>query len=313
MSSLVVKSPGLLTTVQDLGRSGFGTIGVSPAGAADPVALRLANLLVGNDPGAAALEMTLLGGSYVFPQGGVLALTGADMNGMLNGQAIDLWTAHSAPAGAELLLGSTKNYARAYLAVAGGIRVPLFLGSASTHLLSSTGGFEGRPLRQGDVLPLGEPRQKIHKRHVSQSVLLSLKPRKVLRVTDGPQAGQFSAEARDLFCRQTFRVTEESDRLGLRLEATPIPAPPSANMITEGVSLGAIQITPSGQAIILGVDQQTTGGFPKIANIIGVDLHRVGQLRPRIDIRFERTSLAVARALWIEQERLLNNPEHLLV
>jgi antagonist of KipI len=313
MSSLVVKSPGLLTTVQDLGRPGFGTIGVSPAGAADPVALRLANLLVGNAPGAAALEMTLLGGTYVFPKGGVLALTGADMNGTLDGLPIERWTAHAAPVGAELILGPTKNYARAYLAVAGGIQVPLFLGSASTHLMSGTGGFEGRALLAGDVLSCGEPQKKIHKRHVSPSVLLSLKPRKVLRVTDGPQADQFSAEARDLFYRQTFRVTEESDRLGLRLAADRIPTRQSANMITEGVSLGAIQITPSGQAIILGVDQQTTGGYPKIANIIGVDLHRVGQLRPRIDIRFERTSLAVARALWIEQERLLNRPEHLLV
>jgi antagonist of KipI len=313
MSSLLVKSPGLLTTVQDLGRPGFGPIGVSPAGAADSVALRIANLLVGNEPGAAALEMTLLGGTYLFPNGAVIALGGADMGATLNGHPIDLWVPYSAPSGAELVLGATKNYARAYLAVAGGIQVPVFLGSASTHLLSDTGGHLGRALRKGDLLEIGQPQQRIRQHRVSPSVLVSLKPRKVLRVTNGPQADQFSADVREAFTRQVFRVTEESDRLGLRLEGSPIPSPSAAHMITEPVSLGAIQITPSGQAIILGVDQQTTGGYPKIANVIGVDLHRVGQLRPRAEIRFERTSFTVARALWIEQERLLNNPSQLFV
>jgi antagonist of KipI len=313
MSSLVVKLPGLLTTIQDLGRPGFGPIGMSPAGAADPVALRLANLLVGNEPTAAALEMTLVGGSYVFPSGAVIALAGANMGATLNGHPIDLWAPYSATSGAELVLGPTKNYARTYLAIAGGVEVPRFLGSASTHLLAGIGGYEGRALRKGDVLQLGVPKRTIQQHRVSQSALVSLKPRKVLRVTDGPQADQFSAEARETFTRQTFRVTEDSDRLGLRLQGPLIASTSSASMITEPVSLGAIQITPSGQAIILGVDQQTTGGYPKIANVIGVDLHRIGQLRPRVDIRFERTSLAVARALWIEQERLLNNPSQLFV
>ncbi|HTZ31308.1 MAG TPA: biotin-dependent carboxyltransferase family protein [Methylomirabilota bacterium] len=313
MSSLIVKSPGLLTTLQDLGRPGFGAIGVSAAGAADPVALRLANLLVGNEPGAAALEMTLLGGTYVFPEGGVIAVTGANMNPTLNGQPLEMWVTTTVTSGSELALGPTKNYARSYLAVAGGFKVKAFLGSASTHLLSGTGGFQGRALRKGDVLKFGPPQHKIRARRLSPSFLTSLKPRKVLRVTDGPQADLFSQEARHAFSHQCFRVSEESDRLGLRLEGSPIPAPSPTRMITEGVSLGAIQITPSGQAIILGVDQQTTGGYPKIANVVGVDLHRVGQLRPHLDIRFERTSLAVARALWIERERLFSSAEHLLV
>ena len=291
---------------------GFGPIGVSPAGAADPIALRLGNALVGNAPGAAALEMTLLGSTLIFPEGGTIAVTGADMNPRLNGQPFEMWATHTIPRGAELALGPTRNYARAYLTISGAVQVNPFLGSASTHLLSGTGGFQGRALRKGDVLSIGAPSKKILKRRVSESLLVSLKPRKVLRVTDGPQADQFSAEAREALVRQTFRVTEESDRLGLRLQALPIPSTSSAYMITEGVSLGAIQITPSGQAIILGVDQQTTGGYPKIANVIGVDLHRVGQLRPHIDIRFERTSLAVARALWIERERIFSTTDQLL-
>ena len=311
MNSLVVKSPGLLTTVQDLGRPGYGCMGVSPAGAADPIALRLANLLAGNEPGAAALEMTLLGGTFEFPEGGTVAVTGADMSPMLNGRPLEMWVTNSVPAGGEISFGPTKNYARTYLAVGGGFQVKLFLGSASTHLLSGTGGFRGRALRKGDVLRIAAPERKFLKRRISQSLLISLKPRKILRVTDGPQAELFSREAREAFSRQTFRVTEESDRLGLRLVGPPLPSPP--HIVTEPVPLGAIQITPSGQAILLGVDQQTTGGYPKIANVIGIDLHRVGQLRPHIDIRFERTSLAVARALWIERERLLNSAEHLFV
>ena len=313
MSSLLVESPGLLTTVQDLGRPGFGPLGVSPSGAADPVALRLGNLLVGNEPNTAALEMTLLGGTFTFPDGAFLAITGADFGATINGQALEMWTSHTVERGTKVKFGSTQNYARCYLAIAGGFVVPTFLGSASTHLVSCLGGFQGRALRKGDVLPLGRRAKRIPARRVSQAALLNLKPRKKLRVTDGPQNNQFSDEAKLSFFRAPFRVSEESNRLGLRLEGPTLPIPPSAEMITEGVTLGAVQIIPSGQAIILGVEQQTTGGYPKIANVIAADLHRLGQLRPRDEFRFERIPLSVARSLWIEQERLLNNPGQLFV
>jgi biotin-dependent carboxylase-like uncharacterized protein len=311
MSSLLVESPGLLTTVQDLGRPGFGPLGVSPSGAADPVALRLANMLVGNAPDAAALEMTLVGGRFVFPYGAMIALTGGNFGATLNGHCVEMWTPHAIEPGMQLSLGPTRDFARCYLAIAGGIQVKAFLGSASTHLLSALGGFEGRALRKGDVLPLGAPERKVTKRKISESVLLALQPRDVLRVTDGPQFDQFPQESRQTFFRTTFRVSEESDRLGLRLDGATVQVNGAGEMITEGVSLGAVQITSSGQPIILSVEQQTTGGYPKIVNVIGADLHRLGQLRPRSQIRFERTSLAVARSLWIEQQRLLNSPEEL--
>ncbi len=311
MSSLVVESPGLLTTVQDLGRPGFGPLGISPSGAADPVALRLGNLLVGNDPGAPTLEMTLLGGAFSFPNGAVIALTGADLGASVDGRSAEMWTPQEILPGAKLVLGPTRNFARAYLAVAGGIQVPAFLGSASTHLLSGLGGLEGRALRKGDVLTLGSPASKFSNRRFSESVLLTLRPRKVLRVTDGPQVDRFSEQVKRTFFRDSFRVSEESDRTGLRLEGPTLKSDLPGEMITEGVPLGAIQVTPSGQPIILFVEQQTTGGYPKIANVIGVDLHRLGQLRPRVEIRFERISLPVAGALWLEQERLLNSPRQL--
>jgi antagonist of KipI len=311
MSTLVVESPGLLTTVQDLGRPGFGVLGLSPSGAADSVSLRLGNLLLGNPPEAAALEMTLSGGSFIFPKGAAIAVTGADFGATVNGSPMEMWSAQTLPSGAKLAFGATKNYARCYLAVAGGIRVAPFLGSASTHLVSGLGGFQGRGLRKGAVLEIGSHKKTIAQRKISQVALLNLKPRRKLRVTDGPQADLFSDEARQQFLQTVFRVSEQSDRLGVRLDGGTIPAANAAEMITEGVTLGAVQITPSGQPIILGVEQQTTGGYPKIANIIGADLHRLGQLRPRDEIRFERTSLEVARSLWIEQERLLNNPAQL--
>lgn len=313
MSSLVAEAPGLLTTVQDLGRVGYGPVGVSPSGAADPVALRLGNMLVGNEPGAAALEMTLVGGSFLFPDGATIALTGADFGATLNGQPLEMWTPHAMQPGTQLTLGPTKNYARCYLAVAGGIRMRPFLGSAATHLLSGLGGFEGRPLRKGDVLQLGQPEKRVHKKRVSPAALFHLKPRKKLRVTDGPQSERFPQEVRQAFFQAIFLVSEESDRLGLRLEGPSLATNAGGEMITEGVTLGAVQVTPSGQPIILGVEQQTTGGYPKIANVIGVDLHRLGQLRPRDEIRFERTSFAVARSLWFDQERLLSSPNRLFV
>jgi len=311
MSSLLVESAGLQTTVQDLGRPGFGPEGVSASGAADPVALRLGNLLVENQPGVAGLELTLVGGSFVFPDGAVIAITGADLGATVNGRPLEMWASHTLEPGTKLMFGATKNFARGYLAIAGGIQVDPFLGSASTHVLSGLGGFEGRALRKGDRLRIGKASKKVRRRRITLAALYAFKPRKVLRVTEGPQADWFSEAAKQVFYRDVFRVSEESDRVGLRLEGTALDGSPAREMITEGVSLGAVQVTPSGQPIILFVEQQTTGGYPKIANIIAADLHRIGQLRPRAEIRFQRTLLAVARSLWIEQERLLNAPEQL--
>lgn len=313
MRSLVVENPGLFTTVQDLGRYGYGPVGVSPSGAADPIALRLGNLLVGNPPSTPALEMTLVGGKFIFPDGGVIAFAGADMDPMLNGCPLEMWRPHVLPPGAKLALGAAKKFARCYLAIGGGIKVEPFLGSAATHTMSGLGGFQGRVLRKGDVLKLGRAEKQITQRKVSQAALINLKPRKKLRVTDGPQWDKFSDEIKAAFFHITFHVSEQSNRLGIRLEGLQVPVEGAGEMITEGVTLGAVQITPSGQPILLGVEQQTTGGYPKIANVISVDLHRMGQLRPRDEVRFERTSLAVARSLWIEQERLLNNPNQLFL
>jgi antagonist of KipI len=305
VSVIQVQSPGLLTTVQDLGREGFGPLGVSASGAADPISLRLVNRLVGNADGSAALEMTLLGGTFVFPQDAVIALGGSDFAPTLDGEPVAAWTSLKVGPGQTLRVGPTRSGARCYLCVQGGIAVPPILGSASTHLLSGLGGYRGRALRKGDVLDIGPATVPFRKRAVAPQTLQRLSPRKTLRVTPGSQNDSFPVPARQLFHRATYRVAEESNRMGLRLEGTPLTQIPRAEMITEGVSLGAVQITAAGLPIILFVEQQTTGGYAKIANVISADLHSLGQLRPRDEIRFEQVDWEKARALFLEQEELL--------
>jgi antagonist of KipI len=305
MSVIQVQSPGLLTTVQDLGREGFGPLGVSASGAADPIALRLGNRLVGNTEGAAGLEMTLLGGTFLFPEGAIIALAGSDFGATLDGAPLDIWTSVEALPGQTLRVGSTQSGARCYLCVRGGIAVKPFLASASTHLLSGLGGHEGRGLRKEDVLHIGPATASFRKQSLSLNAAARLFPRKTLRVTPGPQSDWFPKSSMQVFYTGTYRVAEESNRMGLRLEGPAIAQTSRAEMITEGVSIGAVQITAGGLPIILFVEQQTTGGYAKIANVISADLHSLGQLRPRDEIRFEQVNWETARALLLEQEKLL--------
>ena len=312
MSTIQVQAPGLQTTVQDLGRNGFGPVGVSPSGAADPISLRLGNQLVANAESAPALEMMLLGGTFAFPEAAILALAGSDFGAMLDDVRLEVGTSVEVRPGQTLRLGSTSSGARCYLCVHGGIAVKPFLGSASTHILSGLGGFAGRALRKGDVLRIGSTTESFRKRAIAPHVLEHLSRREVLRVTPGPQADWFSESSLRSFYACTYRVGEQSNRMGLRLEGAVVTQRGAGQMITEGVSLGAIQVPAGGSPIILFVDQQTTGGYPKIANVISADLHRVGQLRPRDEIRFELVTFDAARSLFIEQEKLLASRELIL-
>jgi antagonist of KipI len=281
MSLLVVESPGLQTTVQDFGREGFGVLGISASGAADAVALRLGNLLLENKAGAPALEMTLTGGTFLFPDGAVICLAGANFDAQVDGQALELWRPHAILPGKRVAFGATRDYARCYLCVAGGL------------------------------CKRGRLDIKIRCRRMRPGVLDALKPEKKLRVTRGPQFDWFAEEAQKMVASGEFVVSEDSNRVGLRLDGPRLATRGHAEMISEGAPMGAIQVTPSGQAIILFVEQQTTGGYPKIANVIGADLHCVGQLRPRDTIRFEEVSMAEARELWIEQQSRLGSEEQL--
>ena len=299
--TIQVQSPGMFTTVQDLGRYGYGPIGVSPSGAADPLSLRVGNLLVGNLESDAALEITMLGGTFVFPEGALVAISGADFD-----VSIPMWTAHRMQPGEMLKIGGARSGARCYLCVHGGIAVKSLLGSASTHILTSLGGFEGRPLKKGDVLPIGDSRPA-RPLILPAEIMAKLKPRKSLRATVAPQTHWFAQESLRTFFQSLYTVTDDSNRMGLRLDGPPLETPQHGQMTSEGVSLGAIQIPAAGRPIILFVELQTTGGYPKIANVISADLPSVGQLRPRDQVRFELVTPEAARAFIRDQEELVVN------
>jgi antagonist of KipI len=306
-----VEMPGMMTTVQDLGREGFGQIGVSASGAADPIALRIGNRLLGNAEGAAALEFTLVGGVFRFMIDTWVAITGADFGATLDDAPVASWAVLRVCKGQVLRMQSTRSGARCYLCVSGGIDVPLVLGSASTHSLSTLGGVNGRALRKGDVLRVGS-RRPPPAGHLNPQIAANLAPRLHLRVTGGLQDDWFTDESRNAFFETTYRVTEASNRMGLRLEGSRIEFRVQNEMITAGVPVGAIQVPGGGQPVIVFVEQQTTGGYPVIANVIAADLASVGQLRPRDVIEFERVSHEAARTLLLEQEALIASDELLV-
>ena len=289
MSSIRVVSAGLQTTVQDLGRFGWAHFGISASGAADAFGLRAGNLLVGNAENAAAVEMTLMGAAFEFEADTIIALTGSDF-----GAGLPLWSPVEVKAGQTVRCGPSQSGARCYLCVRGGIAVPKVMGSASTHVMTGVG---GRALRAGDVLPIGN--ESIRRpRAAPQSVpALGDGP---LRATEGPQAASFGDE----LYGEMYTVSEESNRMGLRLKGAAIASSAGA-MLTEGAPLGAVQVPPDGQPIILFVEHQTTGGYPKPANIISADFRRLGQIRPREQVCFERVTIEQALRLLQEQERWL--------
>jgi antagonist of KipI len=288
MNRIRVVSAGLQTTVQDLGRFGWAHYGVSASGAADPLALRAANLLVGNAENAAALEMTLVGGAFEFEAAATIAIAGSDF-----GSGLPLWTPVEIAAGQTVRFGATRGGARGYLAVRGGLAAPVVMGSASVHVVTGVG---GRPLRAGDMLPVGDA--ALRRARAGSPPPFPLDG--PLRVTPGPQADRFAGE----LYTAAYTVTEEANRMGLRLRGEAIPSPPGG-MLTEGTSLGAVQVPPDGQPIILFVEHQTTGGYPKPANVISADFWRLGQLRPRDAVAFELVTIQQALTALRQQEQWL--------
>ena len=292
MTKLHVLAPGAIATIQDLGRPGHGPEGISASGAADPVSLRAANRLVGNPDHAPAIEMALGGASFAFEGDAVVAVAGADFS-----CGIAPFTASAVRSGETLRFGWAKTGSRAYLAVAGGFVLERAFGSASVHVWSGLG---GRPLAKGDVLEVvpggGTERPVVippAQRHAIEAAIF----RKDLRVTWGPQASWFSEGERVLFAESPWTVGDAIDRMGLRLEGPSIVLPAPRELLTEGAPLGAIQVPDGGKPIVLFVEHQTTGGYPKIANVVAADLPALGQLRPRDTIRFHPLSFEAARRL----------------
>lgn len=322
MSFKVVK-PGLLTSLQDLGRFGFQKYGVIVSGAMDPVALRLANLLVGNDEGEAALELTLVGPSLLVEQDTLLAVTGGDMSPKLNGEPMPMWRPVYVKGGSELQFGACKVGCRSYLAVAGGYNVPEVMGSKSTYLRAAIGGYQGRALAKGDVLGFN-PASKLSAEYVDQWAQKS-KPESsafvstvwytgrgfhpneerdaVIRVTRGTQFEYFDSSSQRRFFEQAFQVATQSDRMGYRLSGPELSLAEPLEMISESVILGTVQVPPDGNPIILLADRQTAGGYPRIAQVAAVDIPAVAQVKPGKRIRFREISISDAEKLYIQREQ----------
>jgi antagonist of KipI len=303
VSDLVVVDPGLLTTVQDLGRPGYQRLGVPPSGPFDRPAFVVANRLVGNPDGAAGLELTLKGPRLEARRECVIAVTGGEMPITVNDQPAPAWTAVRLRPGNVLAFRMVTAGCRAYLAVSGGIDVPLALGSRATYLRGRLGGVEGRGLQKGDALPLGPaPPAVAEGRHVPPDRRPAYPGEVECRVILGPQDDRFTADGIAAFLEGPYEVTPQADRMGYRLKGPAIAHARGHDIISDGIPLGGIQVPGEGQPIVLLVDRQTTGGYTKIATVIGPDIARIGQMRPGQRIRFRRVSLAEAHAaLRVEQ------------
>ena len=308
MGGLGIRSPGLLTTVQDGGRYGHQHLGVPVAGPMDAVAYRVANAVVGNRPPAAALEVTLIGPEIEFRQAARFAVSGAAFALRLDGAAIPPNAPLHAAAGQRLAFGSRGRGARAYFAVAGGVDVPLVLGSRATHLGSRTGGLDGRALRAGDVLPIGTAAARTRRQGLPPPLRLPDGGARV-RVVLGPHDGDFDAGVVEAFLTARYVVTPHSDRMGYRLRGTPLPRRSEEHLLSMATPPGAIQIPPRGEPIVLMADRQTAGGYPRIGTVITADLPLVGQLAPGDWIEFEACDQAAALRALVRLERTLQVQE----
>jgi antagonist of KipI len=306
MPAVRVVKPGMLTTIQDRGRWGLQSHGVPVAGPRDPLSHRLSNALVGNDAGAATLEVTLLGPQLEFEDERVVAVTGAQFELTMDGRSMPMHAPFIVPAQSHLRFGARLRGARAYIAIAGGIVVPAMLGSRSTHLISAMGGLEGRAVRAGDHLPLGDSR---HTRRTAAALLQPIVPLPEggarLRVLAGPQREYFTDDALDVLQSAPYTIAENSDRMGFRLTGPRLSHSRGADIISDATPLGVLQVPASGQPILLMADRQTSGGYPKIATVITADIGVAGQLSPGETITFQVCSPGEAISALIAQERAL--------
>jgi len=302
MSSMAIIQGGLLTTIQDSGRSGFRNIGMPAAGVMDRDAARIGNLLLGNDENAPVLEMTLTGATLACDDPLQFVVTGGDMQPRLNGEPLELWRVYQAERGDQLDCAGLRSGCRAYLTVAGGFVASIVLGSVSTYLRGQLGGYHGRALQAGDVLQTGESAS--NRAHVGLKLPEVHQPdyRAALRVILGPQDDAFTPQGIETFLSSVYTVTHEMDRMGCRLDGASIEHRINADIISDGLMPGAIQIPAHGKPIIMLADAQTTGGYAKIATVIAVDLPSVAQMKPGDHLTFQPISIEDAQRLYRERE-----------
>ena len=298
--ALEVLDGGLLTTVQDLGRAGYQRYGVPVAGAADAAALRAANFLVGNAPGAAGLECTVAGPSLKLLRTVVLSVCGADLGAVLDRGDLGPWSvpvnaSFLARAGNLLTFTGRRTGCRAYVAVAGGLGVPEVLGARATYVASALGGHKGRPLERGDILTALAPESVAAPGRRWPGVSLSEGSVTHVRLAFGLQQDSFIKKAKATLTSSEYVVAPSSDRMGCRLQGPRLEHQGPSEITTDGMVLGAVQVPPDGQPIAMLADRATTGGYPKIGTIVGADIPRLAQLMPGDRLRFDAVDLDEAR------------------
>ncbi len=306
-NSFTTINPGFYTTIQDEGRWGYQAYGMPVAGAMDRYAYRVANLLAGNQANAATIEMTMLGAAFKFDENQLVAIGGADMQAKLDGESVSNWSSFLAPKGSELRFGYAVSGCRAYLALRGGIQVPSVLGSRSTYTRAKVGGLQGRALQQGDSLDIGRDfGREVRPRVLAAAFIPRYAQQIGIRVLPGPQDDMFTTEATATFFRSEYTISDEADRMGYRLEGPKISHVGKADIVSDALPLGAIQIPAHGMPIIMMADRQTTGGYAKIGTVIGPDLTKLAQAKPGDKIRFQKiTEPEAVEALRQERESYL--------
>jgi len=310
-----VVKPGLFSSVQDLGRFGFQRFGVPVSGAMDKFAFMCANALVENAVSDACLEVTLFGPELEALNLTQMAVAGADFSLFVNGKVAPLWETMNVKKGDVIAFsGSARSGCRAYLAVKGGISVPVVLGSRSTYIRGGFGGYEGRGLRAGDTLrAFASSLFPKESRVLPAELVPRYEDEFVVDVILGPQEDMFTAEGVETFLSQAYTLTPESDRMGYRLDGVAVRHKGATEIVTDALTPGAVQVPGSGKPIVLMMDAQTSGGYPKIATVTTSDISRLGQAKPGNKIRFRKVSLTEARARYLDFHGSLSRLEERLV
>lgn len=309
-----VVKPGLFTTVQDLGRFGFQRFGVPVSGAMDKYAFTCANMLVGNATNDACLEITLLGPELEVLSPAQVAVCGAGFSVLVNGELVSMWHTLTLEKDDALVFdGSSENGCRAYLAVRGGIDVPVVLGSRSTYTRGCFGGCEGRSLRKDDVLKARLRKFLKKMLRLPDELVPRYESEFVVDVVMGPQDDMLTSEAVEAFLSEQYNVTPESDRMGYRLDGVAIKHKGATEIVTDALTPGAVQVPGSEKPIVLMVDCQTTGGYPKIATVTTSDVSRLGQAKPGDKVHFRRVSSEEGRERYLEFHAFLSQLETKLV
>lgn len=307
MGIKVIK-PGLLSTLQDLGRSGYQKSGMVVSGAMDTLALRMGNLLLGNPVQEAGIECTLTGPLIVFEQDQLIAITGGNLSPQVDGKPVEMWRPLFIQKGSKLSFGKAVDGCRTYICVYGGFDVPEVLSSKSTYLRAGIGGWEGRALKPNDTIPFSRPYRGAQKKFgwsADRNIYPDLSIHNI-RVIKGPEFGQFTEQSIHALLKGPFKISSEADRMGYRLSGPRLQQKTDKELLSVAVTFGTVQVPAQGTPIILMADHQTTGGYPRIAQAVSADLTLLAQVQPGQEITFELITLAQAQTLLLAREQQIS-------